>query len=416
MQHFAPFHHQRLLVALITGADVQDDFVGGQHLGGLHLLHLGGSLFADATDVEVAGLAHHLVQDGEVEVGLFRLDAGELGLHGRLLGDDAAILRHGLGELQGTDATGLADDVRLVPGDERAQDHLVGHPIDDVQVGQGLAGNLAHALAGHQGRDLEGVRHLAGGTHHHPLEHHPHLTVVDLLEDLGHHGLEVDGGETHLVGGTELVPQVIGDLLDTDLVGGAPQIEEAVVHTAAALDELVGGHAGVEAAGEQAQHVLLGRHGEASHAVVDRTDDVELVVFHFQVDLDIRLLEAHTGGFTVLVEAATHIALQLQGAEVVLADATGAHAEGLAFQAIAPDGAGLLEDVVQIGKVAQLHFEEVLDARDTGQGLEIPGVELIVAGAHYQLVPVHPHAGVFVKAAQHVTDVALQHLGETLTH
>ena len=218
------------------------------------------------------------------------------------------------------------------------------------------------------------------------------------------------------MGGTELVPQVIGDLLDTDLVGGAPQIEEAVVHAAAALDELVGGHAGVEAAGEQAQHVLLGRHGEASHAVVDGTDDVELVVFHFQVDLDIRLLEAHTSGFTVLVEAATHIALQLQGAEVVLADATGTHAEGLAFQAIAPDGAGLLEDVVQIGKVAQLHFEEVLDARDTGQGLEILGVELIVAGAHYQLVPVHPHAGVFVKAAQHVTDVALQHLGETLTH
>ncbi|MNE19156.1 hypothetical protein D3C80_1122250 [compost metagenome] len=67
----------------------------------------------------------------------------------------------------------------------------------------------------------------------------------------------------------------------------------------------------------------------------------------------------------MLVEAATHIALQLQGAEVVLADATGTHAEGLAFQAIAPDGAGLLEDVVQIGKVAQLHFEEILDARNT---------------------------------------------------
>ena len=51
VQNVAPFHHQRLLVALITGADVQDDFVGGQHLGGLHLLHLGGSLFADAANV-----------------------------------------------------------------------------------------------------------------------------------------------------------------------------------------------------------------------------------------------------------------------------------------------------------------------------------------------------------------------------
>ena len=43
---------------------------GGQHLR-FHLPHLGGSLFADAADVEVTGLAHHLVQDGEVEVGLF---------------------------------------------------------------------------------------------------------------------------------------------------------------------------------------------------------------------------------------------------------------------------------------------------------------------------------------------------------
>lgn len=414
--HLAPFHHQRLLVALITGADIQDHLIGGQHLRGLHLLYLGGCLFTDAADVEVTGLGDHLVQDGEVKVGLFRLYVGQHSLDGRLLGDDAAILWHGLGKLQGADAAGFADDVRLVPGDERAQDHLVGHPVDDVEVGEGLAGDLTHTLPRHQRRDLEVVGNLTGGTHHHPLEHHAHLTVVDLLEDLGHHGFKIDGGETHLVGGTKLVPQVIGHLLDTDLVGGAAEIEEAVVHPATALDELVGGHARVKAAGEQAQHIFLGRHGEAAHAVVNGADDVELVIFHFQVDLDIGLLQTHTGGFAMLIEATAHITLQLQRAEVVLADAAGTHAEGLAFQAIAPDGAGLLEDVVQVGEVAQLHFEEILDARDAGQRLQILGVELIVAGAHYQLVPIHPYAGVFVKAAQHVANVALQHLGEALAN
>ncbi|MNQ69341.1 hypothetical protein D3C85_839320 [compost metagenome] len=118
----------------------------------------------------------------------------------------------------------------------------------------------------------------------------------------------------------------------------------------------------------------------------------------------------------MLVETTAHVALKLQRAEVVLADPTGPYAEGLALEAIAPDRTGLFEDVVQVGEVAQFHFEEVLDAGDAGQGLQVLGVELIIAGAHDQLVPVHPYAGIVVEAAQHVTDVALQHLGEALTH
>ncbi|MOA42326.1 hypothetical protein D3C78_1643660 [compost metagenome] len=100
--------------------------------------------------------------------------------------------------------------------------------------------------------------------------------------------------------------------------------------------------------------------------MVHGADDVEFIVFHLQIDLDIRLLEAHTGGFAVLVETTAHVALKLQRAEVVLADPTGPYAEGLALEAIAPDRTGLFEDVVQVGEVAQFHFEEVLDAGDAG--------------------------------------------------
>src|SRR5690606_25012919 len=218
------------------------------------------------------------------------------------------------------------------------------------------------ALPCHQGRDLEVVRHLACGAHHHALEHYPHLAIIHLLQDLGDNGFKIDGGETYLMGSTKLAPQVVGHLLDPDLVGGAAEIEEAIVHAAATLDELVGSHARVEATGEQTQHVFLGRHGETAHAMVNGADDVKLVVFHFQVDLDVRLFQTYAGRFAMLVEATTHITLQLQRAEVVFANAAGTHAEGLAFQPIAPDGAGLLEDVMQVGEVAQFHFEEVLDA------------------------------------------------------
>ncbi len=416
MDHFTPFHHQRLLVVLVHGADIQDHLVVGGLCCGFYFLHFGGGLFTDATDVEVTGLGHYLVQNGEIEVLLFRLDAGQIRLHGRLLGDDTAILRHGLGKLQGTDATGFADDVRLVPGDEGTQDHLVGHPVDDVQVGQGLAGDLAHTLTGHQGRDLELVSHLGGGAHHHPLEHHPHLAVVDLLEDLGYHGLEVHRGETHPVGGAETVPQVIGHLLDADLVSGAAQIEEAVVHPAAALDELEGGHAGVKPAGEQAQHIFLGGDGHAAQALMDGADDEELLAIDLEVDLHVRVLEAHAVAHAVLVQATTHIAFDLERRELVLAVALGAHAEGFPLELVTPDGFHLLEDVVQVGKLARLHLEEGLNAGNTGQGFDGLFTELVIAGAHDQLVPVHPHSGVVVEASQDVADVALQYLDETLAN
>ena len=416
MHDLTPFYQQRLLVVLVHGADIEDHLVVAALGGGLNFLHLGGGLFTDATNVEVTGLGHHLVQNGEVEVLLFRLDAGELGLHGRLLGDDTAILRHGLGELQSADTAGFVDDIRLVPSNERAQDHLVGDPVDHVQVGESLAGDLTHTLTGHQRRDLEFIGHLGGSTHHHPLEHHAHLTVVDLLEDLGNHRLEIDSGETYPVGGAETVPQVIGHLLDADLVGRTTKIEEAVVHPAATLDELERSHAGVKTAGEQTQHIFLGRDGHAAQTLMNSTDDKELLAVDLEVDLHIRVLEAHTIAFAVLVQTAPHIALNLEGGELMLAVALGAHAEGFPLELVAPNGFHLLEDVVQIGKLAGLYLEEGLNAGNTGQSFDSLLAELVIAGAHDQLVPIHPYAGIVVEAAQDIADIALQDLDKALAN
>ncbi len=94
---------------------------------------------------------------------------------------------------------------------------------------------------------------------------------------------------------------MVGHLLDADLVGGATEVKEAVVHAAATLDELVGGHPGVKAAGEQAQHVFLGGDRHAAEPLVDGADDEQLLAVDLEVDLHVRVFQAHAVALAVLV-------------------------------------------------------------------------------------------------------------------
>ena len=198
-------------------------------------------LFGDGANIHPAGFAHHPIQNGKIKLGLLGQHLVQPRLDRRFVGDDPAVLRHGLGKFQGTDGPGLVDDVLLVGGDQRPQDQGLGNPVDDRQIGQRLAGDLAQALAGHQGFNPQILGQTGSHPHHHALEDHPHQAVVDLLEDLGDDRLKRHGQELHLVRGAELVPQVIGHLLDPHLMSRPPQVEEAVVNATTALDEVVGG-------------------------------------------------------------------------------------------------------------------------------------------------------------------------------
>jgi hypothetical protein len=106
---------------------------------------------------------------------------------------------------------------------------------------------------------------------------------------------------------------------------------------------------------------------------------MKLLAIDLEVDLHIRVLEAHAVAHAVLVQTAAHVAFNLQRGEFVLAVALGTHAEGLALELITPDGFHLLEDVVQVGKLAGLHLEEGLNAGDAGQGFDGLLAELVIA-------------------------------------
>ena len=135
--------------------NVQDHLVVTALGGGLHLLHLGGGLFTDATNVSRGnGPRPPPCPEWQSRSSPLPPRCGRAQPSRSASGNHAAILRHGLRELQVPMRRASLMMSGFVPGDERAQDHLVGHPVDDVQVGEGLAGNLANAPRRSPGADL----------------------------------------------------------------------------------------------------------------------------------------------------------------------------------------------------------------------------------------------------------------------
>ena len=72
-------------------------------------------------------------------------------------------------------------------------------------------------------------------------------------------------------------------------MGGTAQIEEAIMHPAATLDELIRSNAGIETAGDQAQHIFLGRQRVTAESGMDVGNQVQLVILNLQIDLQIRI-------------------------------------------------------------------------------------------------------------------------------
>ena len=73
----------------------------------------------------------------------FRLDLRLHRFHGGALRDNAAVFRHGAGKIFGADFTREVNNVLFIVRNQRTQNQRVRDVVDQAQVGQRLAGNLA---------------------------------------------------------------------------------------------------------------------------------------------------------------------------------------------------------------------------------------------------------------------------------
>src|SRR5690606_21243217 len=99
-------------------------------------------------------------------------------------------------------------------------------------------------------------------------KHHAHLAVFHFFEDFADHRFKVDGHEAHAVGAAKAFPQVVRYMTHADFMRRAAQVKEAVVYAAAATHQHIAGHAGVETAGDQRQHIFLGADGIAADTFI----------------------------------------------------------------------------------------------------------------------------------------------------
>ena len=281
-------------------------------------------------------------------------------------------------------------------GDQRTQDQGIRHVVDQTQVGQRLAGDLPQRFTGDQRLHAVAFSHFGCRTHHHALQDDAHLAVVHFLQNFADHRFEIDCHETHAVGAAEAVPQVMRHLTNADFVRRAAQVEEAVVHAAAATHQHIAGDAGVEAAGDQGQNIFLSPDREAADTFITAFHQQQAIVFDLQINGHVRVGQTHARRLNVLVQTAANVTFHFNGAEFVLTATLHAHAKGFAFDPIAVLNQRFFEDVVHIAERDIFHFQNMVDPRNTGQRVANILTFVFVFRTDFNVVPVAHHGERFV--------------------
>ena len=288
---------------------------------------------------------------------------------------------------------------------QRTQNQGIRNVVDQTQVGQRLAGNLAKRFTGHQRLHAVAFSHFRRRTHHHTLEHHAHLAVVDFLENFAHHRFEVDRHKTHAMRTAEAVPQVVRNLTNADFMRRAAKVKEAVVYAAAATHQHIAGNAGVETTGDQRQHVFLGANRETANTFITPFYQQQTIVLDFEIDGHIRVGQLHARRFNMLVQTAAHITLNLNGGEFVLTATFNPHAEGFIFQRFAPQRQRLLENIVQGGERHVFHFEDMVNPRNARQRVANNQTLVLIFCANFDVIPVTNDGERFIVVFKNVTNV-----------
>ena len=81
------------------------------------------------------------------------------------------------------------------------------------------------------------------------------------------------------------------------------------------------------------------------------------------------------------------------------------HAKRFVFQRFAPQGQRLLENIVQRGERHVFHFQDMVDARNTGQRVADCQTLVLIFGANFDVIPVTNDGERFIVVFKNVTNV-----------
>ncbi len=125
------------------------------------------------------------------------------------------------------------------------------------------------------------------------------------------------------------------DLTNANLMRGAAQVKEAIMHAATATHQHIAGDAGIESARDQRQHIILRANREAANAFITAVDQHQAIVIDLKVDRFLRMVKLNRCALDMLIQAATNITLNILRAKIMLAASFNAHAERFTFDAAA---------------------------------------------------------------------------------
>ncbi len=210
----------------------------------------------------------------------------------------------------------------------------------------------------------------------------------------------------------------MSDFHHAQLVGSPAEIEEAEMRHKPAAHHLIGGHGGIEATGHQYQGLLQRTQRVAADAVMLLVHDEQALVADLHAHFDFRCFQRNTGGAALLAQLAANVALDVHGAERMLAGTLAAHGEDLARQALGVVRLASGDDVVEIAQRVLVHFQAMGDAGRAAQALDHLAQQLRLAahGFHLDVVPHALDPQVGIELAQHGADVLRQLANEALAH
>ena len=382
--------------------DVDDNLMRQRRLYRDHLSRPALEILNDLRDQLKTGTGNGFIQLAPVEPALLFGQTLRFGFGRRTVRDHRAVLGDVFGKFFGANFPRFIDDGLFVRHAQRPQHHQLTHLIDDIQIGQRLAGYLGHAFPGYQCMHVQPLRHTVGGTQHKPLQHYAHLRVFYRCEDLFNHAFEGNRHKLDTVRAVVFHPQVKCHFFHCQLMGSASHVEETEVGQQSALDGHVTRDGRIKASGYKRQHRILTTERVTPEPCMGLLDYKQLLLTHLQRNSHFRVFEFHSGTAIFQVQAGADRLLDIYRFETLPTHTLAAHRKRLTRQAGPIVAISDLKNACHGGQRETIDLQKLINSRRAGERFQQQHFlhRINVARFYLKTVPVAIHHDVLINAAQ----------------